>query len=390
MEILNSSSSNQGNLATVLRMLRIYGKQSNAELSRALKVPAGTIARHLARLEGLNLVRKTFQAKREDKQVGKPPVLYETNPEVATIMAIEVNKGKIRIAAADFSGKILFEQEHKSAPKERIIKQIKLLIDEQLKHWPSKIIAPGCISLGVGGTISRDNILSGNIFPPHVNLHDVIRKDIKIPVLIENDANLAIIAEKNFGFCRDSSNIVCILDSYDFGIGLFINDKLYKGAHGRAGETTINNYFQEHPPENLTGGLKLEDALKNNCLTQADCSDHGVLYQILGQQAASGDNLAQDVLKRLANELAEETLRLLRLFDPEKIIIAGNIVEAGQFFKDMFFKKIAMVYDSDNERFKFLQIMFSDLQQKIVIKGAISVGIDKLINKLTEKSNYEG
>jgi N-acetylglucosamine repressor len=385
MKILNSSSSNQGNLSTVLKQLRLNGTQSNAQLSRAFNVPAGTTARHLMRLEKLNLIRKTSPVQNGGKQVGKPPVLYEINPDASVIMAVEVNKYKIRIIAADFSAKTLFEQEYKTAPKAEIVPQIKSLIHNQLKRWPSQIPPPLCISLGISSVVSRDNILSGRIFSSPVNLQSVINEGINIPVMVENDANLAVIGEKNFGVCRNASNIVYILDSYDFGIGLLINGSLYKGAHGRAGETTINEFYsQGTQPWKLAGGLRLEDAIKSSCLTQTDFSNHEIIYRLLGQQAEAGDKTAQQILEQLASELAEETLKLLRLFDPENIVIAGNIVEAGQFFKDIFLKKITMARSINNNIIELSQIIFSELGQKSVIMGAVAVGIDSFVHELTE------
>jgi N-acetylglucosamine repressor len=386
MEILNSSSSNQGNLAAVLKQLRINGTQSNAELSRTFKVPAGTTARHLKYLEEMDLIRKASPVPKEDKTVGKPPVLYEINPDIDSIMAVEVNKHKIRIAGADFRGRILFTNEYPTAPKEEIAIQIKSLIDNQLKDWPKTIPIPGCISLGVSAVVSRNQFVNGKIFPANLNLGEILSQDIDIPVLIANDANLAVIGEKNFGNARDASDIVCILDSYDFGLGLFINGSLYKGAHGRAGETTINKFYsQENQPWKLAGGLNLENAIKNNNSIHTDFSDHTIVYQLLAHQAAAGDKKVRKILKQLANELAEETIRLFRLFDPEKIIIAGNVVEAGELFKEMFLENLRLVYKTDNKQFKISQITFSDLKQKIVIMGAVAIGIDKLIYEFTKK-----
>jgi predicted NBD/HSP70 family sugar kinase len=387
MKLLNSSRSNRDNLSTVLEQLRLKGKVCNATLSRVFDVPAGTTARHLAHLEELGLIRKSEQIQTEEKHVGKPPVLYEVNPEAAYILAIEVNKGKIKVAAMDFSASILFEEEFGTTPKDKIIDQLKSIIDLELKKWPKEIPSPSSISIGLSCCISKDGKAQGNLVPNDIKLNDVLGENLDIPVYCENDANLAVIAEKNFGCCKDFSDIICILDNYDLGLGLFLNNKLYRGAHGKAGETTVNDFYTKNTnPLKLIAELKPVETIKGYPALEIDTSDHSLLYNSLGKLADKGIKAAQEVLDQIAIKLAEETLRVFRLFDPERVIIAGNIIESGVFFKDAFLKKLNEVEKYDKEgKFNLSQIVFSCLKNKVVILGAAEMSFERLIKDSTKK-----
>jgi predicted NBD/HSP70 family sugar kinase len=387
MKLLNSSRSNRDNLSAVLKQLRLKGKACNATLSRIFDVPAGTTARHLAHLEELGLIRKAEQTENKEKNVGKPPILYEINPEAAYILAIEVNKKKIKTAALDFRASIISEEEFDIASKDQVVNQLKSIIELQLKKWPQEIPSPHCISFGLSCCISNSGKSNGTLISSNIKLNEIISKHFKLPVYCENDANLAVIAENNFGCCKDFSDIICIHDNYDIGLGIFLNNKLYRGANGLAGETTADNFYsQSEENRKLFAKLTPDEILKNYPELKIDNSDHSVLYSSLGKLADKGVVEAQKVLEAIAIQLAEQTLRNFRLFDPERIIISGNIIEAGLFFKDAFLKKLDEVNEYDkNESFELSKFVFSSLKNKVVLLGAAEMSFEYLMKECTNK-----
>lgn len=69
-----------------------------------------------------------------------------------------------------------------------------------------------------------------------LNLKECIGDRFKLPIFIENDVNSCALAEKEFGVCKDYDNFMWITLSYGIGGSLVINNNLFKGTNGNAGE----------------------------------------------------------------------------------------------------------------------------------------------------------
>lgn len=122
-----------------------------------------------------------------------------------------------------------------SIPFEKFIKRFYNIIDEFLKSYNISAIGISC-----GGPLDSKNgiILS----PPHLpNLHNVNIKELfenryKIPCFLQNDANACALAEWLYGAGSRSENMVFLTFGTGLGAGLIINNKLYEGNNGNAGE----------------------------------------------------------------------------------------------------------------------------------------------------------
>ena len=89
---------------------------------------------------------------------------------------------------------------------------------------------------------------------------EVIRDRFDLPVLVENNVNLAAVGEKWFGLARGVSTMVFIAIGAGIGMGIIIDDELVRGAHGAAGEIgylpLVGDPF--NPRHRLHGGLEDE------------------------------------------------------------------------------------------------------------------------------------
>ena len=99
-------------------------------------------------------------------------------------------------------------------------------------HNPYNLVG---ISLGIHGLV-QDNQVS---FAPYydlskINLAHELESYFDVPVYLENEANLSVIGEKTFQY--DYKNIANISIHSGIGLGIIINDELYTGYNGRAGE----------------------------------------------------------------------------------------------------------------------------------------------------------
>src|SRR5205807_10438969 len=125
-------------------------------------------------------------------------------------------------------------------------------------------LALGISSPGiVDQTSGRVTSLAYNVAPEGgFDPLEVIRDRFDLPVLLENNVNLAAVGEKWFGLARGVSTMVFIAIGAGVGMGMIIDDELVRGAHGAAGEIAylplVGDPF--NPRHRLHGGLEDEVA----------------------------------------------------------------------------------------------------------------------------------
>src|SRR5205814_8304218 len=123
-------------------------------------------------------------------------------------------------------------------------------------------LALGISSPGVvDETSGRVTSLAYNVAPEGgFDPVEVIRDRFDLPVLVENNVNLAAVGEKWFGLARGVTTMVFIAIGAGIGMGIIIEDELVRGAHGAAGELgylpLVGDPF--NPRHRLHGGLEDE------------------------------------------------------------------------------------------------------------------------------------
>lgn len=154
-------------------------------------------------------------------------------------------------------------------------------------------------------------------------------------VIVENDANLAAIAEQAQ---EPSANVATLLSGERFGAGLIVDGRLLRGRQGGAGEMRFLDELDSKfvPDEGSSDGF---GALARKWARARIHSYDGdtVLRQIpeedinaedVFQAARAGDPLAQDIIARLGVRLARIAVVLSSLLDIERVVIAGAISRA--------------------------------------------------------------
>lgn len=216
--------------------------------------------------------------------------------------------------------------------KERLLQDLADITKEFQQRYDIK-----GIGVSAPGIIQKDGFMTtaGAIRPLYeTNLKKEIEKRTGLPTAVENDANAAAIAEKWLGAAQGIDNYLCIVLGTGVGGGIVVDGKVYRGAHGMAGEfgyMMINELPEEGNIE--TSSLNLRGAVVGglsrlyNAEKKAEQPEHEQPLdgrEIL-QRVEEGEPLARKILNRYYEELASGMLSLLSAFDPEVILIGGGI-----------------------------------------------------------------
>lgn len=177
-----------------------------------------------------------------------------------------------------------------------------------------------------------------------VNLKAEMEQRTNLPTNVENDANAAAIAEHWLGAAQGIDNYLCLVLGTGFGGGAIINNQLYRGAHGMAGE------FGWMLTHNLDFTRDLEDASlnKSSAIVGGLCHTYTLAKQqldpefervidarVIFQAAAAGEKLAQMTLDKFYYDLATGILNLIVCYDPEVVLIGGGISANPTFIHDL-------------------------------------------------------
>lgn len=150
---------------------------------------------------------------------------------------------------------------------------------------------------------------------------------LKVPVFLENDANLACLAEAVLGQGKDYSYVQFLTISTGLGSGLVIDKKIYQGAHGFAHETANIPLWRNGPShgsiypggvEAICSGTAITTRAKKAGL---DVEHAGDVYSLACSQNQTAIDIMEDAKEYLANTIAI----IYAFVDPEIVILGGSV-----------------------------------------------------------------
>ena len=182
----------------------------------------------------------------------------------------------------------------------------------------------------------------------HVPFREEFQKWIRVPVFIENDANVAALAESVSGVSANTSSSVFITIGTGIGSGIILNGKIWKGFHGIGGELghvildldgipcscgnkgCLERYCSATALIQM-GRLAVEQNPDSLILKYAENDYHKINAKIIIDSARDNDPVAVKVYKRYIDCLAQAIASVVNLLDPEVIVLGGGVSKAGPF-----------------------------------------------------------
>ena len=208
------------------------------------------------------------------------------------------------------------------------------------------ISVPGWVDSQRGVLLSATNLPCWRNYP----LAEKIQQRYKLPTRLANDANVAALAEAVWGAGVGYKNVFYVSLGTGIGTGLVLQDRLYYGRTGAAGEGG-HMTIDVNGPECACGkrgciemyasgtaiGARARQLVVHNSHTRilelAEGKAAGVTSEIVGKAALDGDALANEILREAADYLAIWLGNIIDLLEPEVIVIGGGLGELmGSFF----------------------------------------------------------
>ena len=264
------------------------------------------------------------------------------------VFAVDLGGTHLRAALVDSSGKI-HKQLKRKTPKDEtpdvLIDTLASVAEEwhHGDHGPiigASVMVPGAVDSAQAVVLSAPNL------PSLINfgLKAVLQDRLGWPVVLENDANAAAIGEMWLGAARGCRDVVSVTLGTGVGGGMVLGGKLWRGAHGSAGEighTTVDPFSGLKCKCGNTGCLELFSSataivrMARESLSQfsgATLSADDLTAEKIYDAGREGDELALSVFRRAGKYLGIGLANLMSLIDPEIIVINGGVVNGWDLF----------------------------------------------------------
>ncbi len=316
----NAGRSRGHNRQVVLGRIRSADRIGRAEIARASGLSTQAVSNIIADLLEDGLI---VEGGHRAVSRGVPVVQYSLNPEGGFAAGVEIRPDAVFGALLNFCGEPVVEKRRQIATKDRagVAKAVR-----EMKAALLKSAGNGSRLLGVGvvmpGPFGDTGIQGGaselpvwDDTPPEVWLSEMLGA----PVLVENDANAAAIAERVSGVAQGLESYAFLYFGTGLGLGVVHKGRLMAGAFGNAGEIGTLEVPTSY------GMIRLEDAVSRLSLSEA--------LKGAGQEALTVDDLAalyagenatvMSWLKGAVAPLSAAVSIVENLFDPETIILGG-------------------------------------------------------------------
>jgi predicted NBD/HSP70 family sugar kinase len=362
----------------LLEQLRGRGAVSRSELANSSGLSKPTVGLALASLERAELVR---HAGRTAGGRGRTALLYEIRSDAGFVLGLDVGREFVRGAIADLAGAVRARRSvsARSSSGTGRVRELATLADELLRD--SGVERNGALLqtvVGSPGVVEPDGRalrMAANLpgWERPAVLRD-LRRLLGDGTTIENDVDAATVAERDHGHGRDVSNFAFVSVGTGIGMGLVLDGKLHRGAHGAAGEIAFLPLADEPPDaRDVRRRGALESAASSAAVVRAArrAGIRARSARSVFRAAAAGDDGAREVVAGEAAIVARALAAIVAVVDPELIVLGGGIGRAPGFAEEVS-TELAQLSPVAPE------VRPSALGEDVVVDGCLAVGGERL------------
>lgn len=265
-------------------------------------------------------------------------------------IGVDIGGTKVLGGVVDPDGKVI-ETTRRPTPADDVAATRDVIVEVVLELAGRHKV--GAVGIGAAGWIdaSRSTVL----FAPNLAWRDeplraYVQEAVKVPVVVENDANVAAWAEFRYGAAADADDsMVLFTVGTGIGGGIVLGGQLLRGAHGIAAET---GHMLAVPDGQLCGCGRLgclEQYASGNALVRfarhaaigtpdraklllekASGDPDLITGMMVTDAARAGDEVAVEAFDQIGGWLGKGLADIVQLLDPQVLVVGGGVIDAGE------------------------------------------------------------
>jgi len=338
------------NAASVLSEIRRRGVISRVELADGLGLGRSTVSAIASRLLQEGRIREAELSAGSGTEAvrGRPRIGLSLNPEAAHVVGLKISMHQIAICIADFACNLVSS----TVLPLRVKRQAPEVVADLIQDAIVRVVADAGLRLeqidGVG--VGVPGFIDGNTGICHwspvfrdsgVPFARALNERLRLPVFVDNDANLVALAEHWFGEGADVDELVVVTLEHGVGMGLMLDGRIFRGTHGFAGEFGHTQVVPDGAPCRCGQNGCVEAYMADYALVRAAApftgggglSEDPVELERsvvrLTELARAGDPDLRRVFANAGAMLGRAIANLVKLIDPERVILCGGGVRAA-------------------------------------------------------------
>lgn len=267
-------------------------------------------------------------------------------------IGVDLGGTKMLVGVVDTDRKISYEGGEPSVglSEDEVVEDLARELQEAKDARPD-VLAAG---LGIPATIDHDRglaIHAVNLTITDVPIRDLMQEKVGLPVFVDNDANVAALAEHLYGAGRGADNVVMLTIGTGIGGGLIVGGEVYRGSTGAGAELGHIVIVEDGLPcqgncpnhgcvETYASGTAIAregtaaaEREPNSALGKA-LAEGPILGRTVTELALAGDPLATEVVAQAGRHLGVALVSLANIFDPDVFVIGGGVSAVGDLLLD--------------------------------------------------------
>ncbi|MFF3645117.1 ROK family transcriptional regulator [Streptomyces sp. NPDC002564] len=307
------------NSAVVLHALRAADLATLTEITRVTGLSRPTVEGVVEGLIEAGLVVESAAEDSGARRQGRPARKFRFRAEAGHLLGLEIGPHRVAAALSDLDGKVLGTASKgvsEEASADDRLERLRTVVADLLRRAGIARSSLRAVGVGSPGILEADGTVRLSTALPEwtgLQLGERLRRSFKCPVLVENDANAAAVAEHWKGAASGIDDVVFVLAGLSPGAGSLIGGRLHRGYGGAAGEIgALHLLGREVTPETL--------------LSTTDEPLHPLDEQAVAEvfaHAREGDERAQAAVERFIQRLVHDVAALVLALDPELVVVGG-------------------------------------------------------------------
>ena len=373
------------NITTILHLLLKQDYLSRASLSRMTGLTKTTISSIINEFTALGIVEESSTI--STGNVGKKPIPLCIRTDAVHTIGIHLGRKKVKPVLMDARMNIISKKRglsYKRPVSKEIFKSLFLSIDDSLKEAEKHNIKVGAIGIGIPGPLDAQTGVVRH--PPKfkgwkdVPLGKIVQERYKLPVWIENDANVGVLAEKWHGGGRNLNNFAYILADEGIGAGVVINNKLYQGAYDYVGEIGHMLFYDHGKYRYLEDISGVDNIIKRARSKGLDIKNIGDMQNYL----QANNKAARSIVRDIAPLIGSAVINVIHIIGPEAVFIGGKMSGLGDALLQPIKEIVSQYLFGDQE----VEVKLSEISEDAVAVGAAIHATTKWLEKRSIEHAY--
>ncbi len=356
----------QINKSIVFNTIKKKGPVSRAQVSKKTGLNKATVSTMVSELINESFIHEIGAGKSSG---GRKPVMLYFNHHAGYAIGVDVGVNYILGILTDLNGNIIKKTagKLKKIDIDYVTSQIFSCIETLVKQVPDSPYGIVGIGIGVPGQVGQDDqiLFAPNLKWRNVHLKQMVERKFQIPAKIDNEANAGSHGEQLYGAGKNISSLVYVSIGTGIGTGIFINNRLYKGATGISGE--MGHFTIDFNGKKCSCGNRgcwelyaSESALLQEASQQKllDENDDGACLDYLFKEAQKRNSQVMQLLNTFGENIGLGLINIINTVNPEAIIIGNRIAQFKNWIKNPIERtleeRLPIYYRSTDIRFSLL------------------------------------